>query len=114
MRGGRRPAPTADPTDGAGTNHAQVRGDFRKGRRGDWLEGFEPAASLLEPDPEAHGRAVSGERVRMANARVEHALEEVPSEQQASHDPAMRCFDSELLSGGGIAVLVLAIWLACA
>ncbi len=38
-----------DPTDGAGTNPAQVRGDFRKGHTGDWIEGFEPAASLLEP-----------------------------------------------------------------
>lgn len=50
----------------------------------------------------------------MANARAEHALKDARGEQQASHDPAMRCFDSELLSGGGMAVLVLAIWLACA
>ncbi len=112
----------ADQRDGAGTNPAEVRGNIQKGRTGDKIEGFDPAASPLETDSEAGGQPLSPEQVEMANARAERGLRETPGVEQASHGTAMREF-GERGSGRpgtgiwiwvavGVVVLIIAIWLA--
>lgn len=111
----------ANPEDRSNTNPAEVRGDIQKGRTGDKIEGFDPAASPMETDSEAGGQALTPEQVAMANSRAEEGLNRKgPGEQQASHNSAMRRFEGSdnssrtiwLWVAGGVLVLIVAIWMA--
>lgn len=82
---------------------ARVRGDIQKGRTGDKVPGFDPAAAPLETDAEAAG-APSAE----AAGPVGSADAEAPHANSSSHGAAMRRFETERRSGSFSFLSVLA------
>ena len=75
---------------------ANVRGDIQKGRTGDKVPGFDPAAAPMETDAEAAGTQPpppSGDARRTAEAASSDTTP--PYAYASSHASAMRPFDRQ-------------------
>lgn len=99
--------------NGAGRrNLAQVRGDIDRGRTGDKVKGFDPAAAPLETDAEAGGQPLVGQAAETAAQPVEAAR----GGDERSYGTAMRPFEgTETESSSGrwwIAAIVACVAVA--